>query len=231
MRGILLDIEGTTTPIRFVYDVLFPFARARLPGFLRERAEVPGIRETVDALRAEHGREAAEALPAWTGSGAAADYALWLMDRDRKSTALKRLQGLIWREGYAAGALHGEVFDDVPRALEAWSLNGIDVRIFSSGSVLAQRLLFSSTAAGDLTRFLKGYFDTEIGPKTDPSSYARIAALFGAPAREILFVSDVAGELDAARTAGMDSRLAVRPANPPQTGDHLRIETFDELPR
>jgi enolase-phosphatase E1 len=232
VRGVLLDIEGTTTPIRFVYDVLFPFARAHAGTFLNMGANNPEIQDVVEALHREHGVDAGRDpdVPPWTGPEAALTYTHWLMDRDRKSTALKRLQGLIWKEGYREGTLRGEVFPDVAPALERWSRNGVDTRIFSSGSVLAQKLIFSTTPVGDLTRFLKGYFDTETGPKTEAPSYARIAKEFGLEPREIVFVSDVTRELDAAHAAGMQTALAVRPGNPPQAqGLHRVISSFDEL--
>ena len=231
-RGILLDIEGTTTPIRFVYETLFPYARKRTKAFLNERANDAEVRETILALRAERAVDAAHDLtvPVWTGPDAVVTYVHWLMDRDRKSTALKRMQGLIWQEGYRTGELRGEVFPDVPPALELWSRNAMDVRIFSSGSVLAQKLLFSTTPAGDLTRFLRGYYDTEIGAKNDPASYARIAGEFGLPAAEILFVSDVTRELDAALAAGLQTLLAVRPGNPAQpSSKHHQVTSLDEI--
>lgn len=207
-KGILLDIEGTTTPITFVYDVLFPFARTHAHEFLDDAA----LRE----LKTEYETDAARGLapPPWFPSPLA--YVHWLMDQDRKSTALKNLQGKIWKEGYQRGELHGEVFADVPGALERWHQAGRDVRIYSSGSILAQQLLFSTTRFGDLTRFLSGYFDTTTGPKGDPSSYRSIANAFSLPASEILFISDVTGELDAAAAAGMLVRLALRPGNHPQ---------------
>ena len=153
------------------------------------------------------------------------------MDRDRKSTALKSLQGLIWEEGYRGGDLLGEVFADVPAALARWRAQRIDAGIFSSGSVLAQQLLFRHSSAGDLTSLLRWHFDTTTGPKTDPESYRRIAAAMGIPAASVLFVSDIAAELDAARTAGMQTRLALRPGNrpPPLGHGHTEIRTFDEL--
>jgi enolase-phosphatase E1 len=153
------------------------------------------------------------------------------MDQDRKSTGLKSLQGKIWEEGYRAGDLRGEVYPDVPPALERWRRQGIDVAIFSSGSVQAQRSLFTSTAAGDLTRFIRAYFDTTTGAKTAPDSYARIAAALQRSPSEVLFLSDVGAELDAARTAGMRTALCVRtPASPPSTVAHPVIHAFDELP-
>jgi enolase-phosphatase E1 len=222
MPGILLDIEGTTTPISFVYDVLFPFARRHLVSYL-PHADLSGLQQ-------EHENDIRSGLnpPAW--SVPPVPYVEWLMDQDRKSTALKKIQGEIWLDGYQKGELHGDVFPDVPPALEQWRRNGVDVRIFSSGSILAQRLLFSSTHAGDLTKLLNGYFDTTTGPKNEPSSYTTIAKAFGISAAEILFISDVTRELDAARTAGMKTALCVRPGNHPQPPhDHEVIMSFEQL--
>ncbi len=221
MRGILLDIEGTTTPITFVYDVLFPYARRRVAGFVRNA--------DLSDLKREYEEDVRRGLtpPDWSDG---APYIYWLMDKDRKSTALKSIQGKIWLEGYQSGELHGEVFADVPPALERWDARGVDIRIFSSGSILAQRLLFSSTASGDLTKFFKGYYDTTTGPKTDPASYIHIAESFGVPAKEILFVSDVTRELDAAREAGMQTALCVRPGNHGQPAHEYNvIGSFEEI--
>ena len=220
-RAILLDIEGTTTPITFVYDVLFPFARAHAQEHLDE--------ELQRSLKLEHDADIRKGLqpPPWS-SGALA-YVHWLMDQDRKSTALKNLQGKIWQEGYRRGELHGEVYPDVPAALERWHRTGIDVRIYSSGSILAQRLIFSTTRYGDLTRFLNGYFDTTTGSKTESSSYRAIATAYGLPAPEILFVSDAVRELDAATAAGLQTRLAIRPGNhlqPPNS--YPTLASFEE---
>ena len=219
MAGILLDIEGTTTPISFVYDVLFPFARKQLADYLP--------RTDLSDLQLEHQAETQNA-PEWSSPPIL--YVEWLMDQDRKSTALKRIQGEIWLAGYQNGELHSEVFPDVPIALERWRSKDIEVRIFSSGSVLAQRLLFSHTKAGDLTRFLSGYYDTTTGAKSDPRSYAAIANGFGIALSDIVFISDVTRELDAARTAGMKTLLCVRPGNHPQPPhDHETVTTFDTL--
>jgi enolase-phosphatase E1 len=221
MSGILLDIEGTTTPISFVYDVLFPFARRHLNAFLPQT--------DLTNLKQEYDEDVRKGLkpPPWS---VPIQYVEWLMDQDRKSTALKKLQGEIWRAGYENGELHGEVFPDVPPALERWHARNKDVRIFSSGSVLAQRLTFSTTRAGDLTRFLKGYFDTTTGPKNEASSYLQIAKAFGLAAGDILFISDVTRELDAARAAGMTTLLCVRPGNHPQPQhNHSIITTFEGL--
>jgi enolase-phosphatase E1 len=221
-QGILLDIEGTTTPITFVYDVLFPFARSRI----REQLGP----EEVQALRKEYENDIRNGLapPQW--SDIPVGYVHWLMDQDRKSTALKNLQGKIWLDGYERGELHGEVFGDVPPALVKWQRAGIDIRIYSSGSILAQRLLFSTTASGDLTAFLNGYFDTTTGPKGERESYVKIAEAYGTFGNEILFVSDVTRELEAARSAGMQTALCVRPGNPPQPeGGHPIIHSFEEI--
>jgi enolase-phosphatase E1 len=237
LRAVLLDIEGTTTSVRFVYDVLFPFARERVSDFLRETADDPDTMRDVARLRDEHaaedGREGAP--PAWSdGPGertaSAARYALWLMDRDRKSTALKSLQGRIWERGYRDGRLVSHVYDDVPPALRRWREEGRSVHIFSSGSVLAQELLFAHTAAGDLTPWIDGWFDTTTGPKRAVTSYLSIAEALGQPTAAVLFVSDVQEELDAARDAGMRTALAVRDGEPPTGPRHPVVRTFDGLP-
>ena len=224
VRGILLDIEGTTTPIAFVYDVLFPFARRRVVEYVK--------RADFTDLKREHDEDVRQSTnpPPWSDEPVA--YIHWMMDQDRKSTALKTIQGKIWLGGFESGELHGEVFPDVPPAFERWRRNNIELRIFSSGSVLAQRLLFSSTAAGDLTEFIGGYFDTTTGPKNEPSSYRRISQSFSVPPQEILFISDVTPELDAARSAGMQTLLCIRPGNHPQPEhDHSTIVNFDSVPQ
>lgn len=226
VRGVLLDIEGTTTPISYVYDVLFPFARARLDAACARAAELPGVAEALELLRAEHAAEPG-GRPDF---GDGAPFAHYLMDRDRKSTGLKLLQGIIWEAGYRSGELRSEIFDDVRPALERWRRSGIAVRIFSSGSVLAQRLLFAHTAAGDLSGLIDGYHDTQTGPKGAAASYRTIAGAFGLPPTEILFLSDAVAELDAARDAGMQTGWACRPGNPPGTTDvHPRVEDFAGL--
>jgi enolase-phosphatase E1 len=238
VRAILLDIEGTTTPIDFVYRTLFPYARLRVAQFLLDHASEPGIRKDLEDLRAQHRADLDERLspPPWLDEmhgldlAAVTSYVLELMDRDSKCPALKSLQGKIWQEGYRKGELHGEVYPDVPLALERWSQQGKIVAIYSSGSVLAQKLLFGSTAAGDLTRFLRAYFDTAIGPKHLPESYARIAAALALAPPNILFISDVAKELDAARAEGIQTALCVRtPPNERIASTHNVIHSFEEL--
>jgi enolase-phosphatase E1 len=240
VRAILLDIEGTTTPIAFVYEVLFPYARRRLRDYVKQHESSPAHQIIFGRLRNEHetDRAAGEHVPEWNEAPAAARaasivaYLEWLMERDRKSTALKSLQGLMWEEGYRTGDLIGEVFADVPAALDRWRTQQIPVGIFSSGSVLAQQLLFRHAAAGDLTPRLRWHFDTATGAKTDPESYRRIATSIDTPPEGVLFISDVTAELDAARAAGMQTRLAIRPGNKPVPAGHghPEIHRFDELP-
>lgn len=228
IRAIVLDVEGTTTPIDFVTATLFPFARERAEPFLAEHWGGPDA----EALAAERERETDPDAPGgdWSLATAVA-YVHWLMDRDRKSTALKSLQGKIWERGYRTGALAGEVYADVPPAFVRWRGTGCEIAIYSSGSVLAQRLLFESTPAGDLTSHIRDYFDTRIGAKGDAESYARIARALGRDPSEILFVSDVVAELDAARASGLQTRLSIRPGNRPVTDavGHDRVYTFDEI--
>ena len=230
--AVLLDVEGTTTPIDFVYRVLFPFARERYLAFLSEHFADADVGAEVGALAEEHRRDAAggQRPPAWEDSpeGAAA-YAAWLTDRDRKSTPLKALQGRIWEMGFRAGELQARVYDDVPPALLRWTRAGKTVAIFSSGSVRAQKMLFAHTQAGDLTPHLSEYFDTTIGFKTEPESYRRIATRLERPPEEILFVSDVMAELDAARAAGVQTALAARSDTMPMGATHRLVRSFDRL--
>ena len=201
--------------------------------FLERHWSEPDVRADVARLEAEHAAEGSErAPPSWRNDVAGvAAYVQWLMDQDRKSTGLKSLQGKIWEEGYRAGDLHSEVYPDVPPALERWQREGLDVAIFSSGSVQAQRSLFRRTAAGDLTRFIRAYFDTTTGPKTAPQSYADIALGLERTPREVLFISDIAAELDAAARAGMQTALCVRtPGAEPPGGPHPVVRRFDGLP-
>jgi enolase-phosphatase E1 len=238
IQAILLDIEGTTTPIDFVVRTLFPYARQRLQQFLMDHGNDPGVREDVDALRVQHRADALEQLnpPRWVDDSpgeeltSAAAYGAWLIDRDSKCSALKSLQGKIWQEGYRKGELHGEVYPDVPEALARWSREGKIISIFSSGSILAQRLLFGSTTYGDLTSYLHAHFDTTSGPKNDPRSYLKIAAKLALQPPNILFISDIAKELDAAREAGMQTALCVRQgATEPAASTHQVIQSFKEL--
>jgi enolase-phosphatase E1 len=240
---VLLDIEGTTTPIAFVYDVLFPFARRHLREFLKDQWHTPAVADAILKLQLEWADEAArgEAPPPWASTGVrvvpasdilmAAAYLEWLMDRDRKSPALKLIQGLIWERGYASRELTSDLFPDVAPAIERWTGAGLRVAIYSSGSGLAQRLLFAHSREGDLTPRLSGFFDTSAGSKTEAASFTRIAAALATSPARVLFVSDVSQELDAARTAGCVTALCVRPGNPIQpAGVPVNIvRTFEEI--
>lgn len=238
IRAILLDIEGTTTPIDFVYKTLFPYARTRLNPFLLEHGNHADVREDMEKLCAQHRVDTAEGLhpPRWMDGppilelGSAAAYAAWLMDRDNKCSALKSLQGKIWQDGYRKGELRGEVYADVPPALARWTREGKIIAIFSSGSVLAQKLLFGSTPEGDLTKYLRAYFDTTTGPKNVPESYTQIATALAVDPRAVLFISDVETELNAAQTAGIHTALSVRPGSAqPPTSAHNVICSFDQI--
>jgi enolase-phosphatase E1 len=237
VRAILLDIEGTTTPLEFVHKILFPYARARVRGVLEQHAADPDVRADLALLSAEHAAEAPQqpGLPPWERAdelASAVAYVYWLMDRDRKSTALKSLQGKIWEAGYRAGELRGraQVYPDVAPALARWQEQGRDIAIFSSGSVQAQRNLFANTTAGDLTPSIRAYFDTTTGPKSAAQSYARIAAALERSPSEMLFLSDVSAELDAAQATGMRTALCVRsPEAAPPGGGHPVIHTFDQV--
>jgi enolase-phosphatase E1 len=225
---ILLDIEGTTTPIAFVTETLFPYARVHLPLYLEQTGGTPDTRRAIARLHEEfeRDREHGDPVPLWSPAA----YLAWLMDRDRKSPALKDLQGRVWEEGYRNGTLVGEVYEDVPRALARWRDAGVPVGIYSSGSVRAQQWLFRRSTAGDLTPFLSWHFDTAVGAKQDEASYARIAEDVNVAPEDIQFVSDVAAELDAARAAGMRTALMIRPGNPPQTAHaHPTFTSFDQV--
>ncbi len=195
MKAILTDIEGTTSSISFVADVLFPYARARLADYIAAHpAEVAPILADVVAI--------APGDPVATLLG-------WI-DEDRKATPLKALQGMIWADGYAAGAFTGHVYPDAVAGLRRWHAAGVALYVFSSGSVAAQRLLFGHSEAGDLTPLFSGYFDTTTGPKREAASYAKIAAAIGEAPADVLFLSDTPEEVAAARAAGMDARLIDR---------------------
>lgn len=237
VNALLLDVEGTTTPVSFVYETLFPYARASMKEYLSRHLSSQEVRADIALLREEHAADLRRGLdPPALGDGppdasleSLLSYAYWLMDNDRKSTPLKSLQGRVWEEGYRTGRLRGEVYPDVPRAFERWRASGREIAIFSSGSVLAQKLLFAHAEPGDLTPFIRAYFDTTTGPKGEPQSYAKIAAALARPPAEVLFISDVVGELDAARAAGMRTLLRVAAADAARPAGHEMIETFNEV--
>jgi len=238
IRAILLDIEGTITPISFVHDVLFPYARAHMNNYLGANFDSPATTADLSLLREEHAldmQQGKQPPPLVAASGADAldsfvSYVFWLMDRDRKSAGLKSLQGKIWEDGYANLSLVAPLFPDVVPAIEKARQAGLQIAIFSSGSILAQRLLIAHTNAGDVSQLIDRYFDTTTGPKTAIPSYRQIASTTGLDPSEILFISDVVAELDAAVAMGMSTLLCVRPGNQPQPpGRHQIIYSFAEL--
>jgi enolase-phosphatase E1 len=239
IRAILLDIEGTTTPIAFVHEILFAYARSQVRNFLADQRGSAELAADLARLRDEHAIDTKQNLypPALVAGPRDAEidsivaYVNWLIDRDRKSTGLKSLQGKIWKQGYLHGTLKAELFADVAPALERWRRAGLKISIFSSGSALAQKLLFAHTEVGDLTGFISNYFDTTVGSKTDVESYRQIATALGLTASEVLFISDVVVELDAASAAGMQAILCERPGNQPQgsPAGYQIIQGFDEI--
>lgn len=224
--AVVLDIEGTTSATGFVVDVLYPYSRERFAALLTGRAAEPAVARAVAQVRELAGEPEASAsrieeiLNGW-------------LDDDRKATPLKTLQGIIWSEGFARGELVSHFYDDVLPALRAWHRAGLSLYVYSSGSVSAQRAWFASTPEGDLTQLVSGLYDTEnAGPKQEASSYRVITAATGVPAERTLFLSDRAGELDAARTAGWHT-IGIRRAGEPYyasgVGDHPEADSFAEI--
>ncbi len=227
MKTILTDIEGTTSSISFVKDVLFPYARRALPGFVAANGHAPEVRRWLDAVAAENGGLCQDAMIVETLQG-------WI-DQDRKHTALKALQGMVWKDGYERGDYAAHMYPDAADALRAWHASGHDINVYSSGSVPAQKLFFGYSAAGDLRPLVSHWFDTEVGGKREADSYRRIVAALGVPAGEVVFLSDVVEELDAARDAGLDTVLLDRRQDYPEprhgdaTRGHARVESFADI--
>ena len=233
-KAILLDIEGTTSSVSFVYDVMFPQVRRDLTGFLEKNWEDVDVQLACDQIAQDAGHASVEN---WCGPNSMDQRenieaeVVRLMDDDVKATGLKKLQGLIWRSGFESGEMKAHVYPDVPGCLQAWRDAGIDIRIYSSGSVQAQLLFFGHTEVGDLLPQFSGHYDTTIGSKKESPSYVKIAADWDVPAAEILFISDVVAELDAAQQAGLQTRLCIRPGNAPvdDRHGHSVIQSFDEV--
>ncbi|MGB5397547.1 MAG: acireductone synthase [Gammaproteobacteria bacterium] len=221
IKTIVTDIEGTTSSIAFVHDVLFPYASKMLPDFVRQHAHEPEIAELLDATRAE-------ADEAQADTERCIEILLQWITEDNKATPLKALQGLIWEHGYKQSDFSGHIDEDAARNLAAWQAAGIDLYVYSSGSVKAQQLLFGHSDAGDLTPLFKGYFDTRVGHKREVDSYTAIVNDIGVPAGEILFLSDIVEELDAARDAGMQTIQLVRDEATP-SDSHLVAHSFDDI--
>ena len=221
VEAIVTDIEGTTSSLSFVKDVLFPYARERMGDFVRTHGDDP----EVAALLSEANKIAGGSLEREV---LIAQLCTWI-DEDRKITPLKALQGLIWEDGYRRGDFSGHVYADAVSCLRAWQARGIALYVFSSGSVHAQRLLFAHTPYGDLTPLFSGYFDTTIGSKREPAAYSAIAQAIGLPPREILFLSDIVEELDAARAAGMQTVWLVREGELNPAAAHAQVRDFEGI--
>jgi enolase-phosphatase E1 len=221
IKAIVTDIEGTTSSLSFVKDVLFPYSRAGLADFVRRHAGEPAVRAQLDAVRKAVERDLDDA-------GVVHQLMAWI-DEDRKLTPLKALQGMIWEAGYRRGDFHGHVYEDAVSHLRRWKQQGLRLYVFSSGSVLAQKLLFGHTEYGDLTPLFSGYFDTTIGAKREAGSYLAIAREIGLPPAQILFLSDIREELDAARAAGMKTCWLTRDEAGGDGGGHPRARRFDDI--
>jgi len=221
IRAIVTDIEGTTTDIRFVHQVLFPYARARLADFITRHAEDLEVLQALDALREEINEPQAEIVDL-------VDQLYVYMDKDEKSPALKTLQGIIWRTGYTDGDFRGHLYPDVAPQLAQWQAQGIKLYVYSSGSVDAQKLLFGYSEEGNLLPLFTDYFDTRVGAKREVASYQNIAEQLMLPASDLLFLSDIRQELDAAREAGWNTCQLVRD-EADELSDHPQVNRFDQV--
>lgn len=221
VKAIVTDIEGTTSSIAFVHDVLFPYASRALPDFVKEMQDDVQIATLLDDVRDESDEPTA-------GVDRVIEILLEWIKQDRKISALKSLQGHVWRHGYESGDFTGHIYDDAVANLRRWVESGIDLYVYSSGSVGAQKLLFGYSDAGDLRPLFKGYFDTAIGHKQEPDAYAEIVNRLDLPAGDVLFLSDVAEELDAAKQTGMRTIQLVRDDNV-VPGKHPVARNFDEV--
>lgn len=236
VTDILLDIEGTTSSVRFVFEVMFPYAREHVGEYLKRNWEKPELRAALDKLANDVGQtEAASWLGTFDSEPAQRDAVVkavhQLMDRDAKVTGLKELQGLVWESGFQSGQIVAHLYPDVLPELKAWKATGRRIWIYSSGSIAAQRLFFGHTREGDLLPLFTGHFDTTSGGKKEAESYQRIAAAIGSRPQQILFISDIVDELRAARKVGLETALSVRPENQPQPQEHgfPVIHSFAEL--
>lgn len=224
---ILTDIEGTAGSISFVREVLFPYARRELPRFVRERGQEPEVRRWLDEVATGHGAMCDDAMVVEVLQG-------WI-DEDRKHTALKALQGMIWTDGYRRADFTAHVYPDAVDALRRWHADGHRLAVYSSGSVPAQKMFFGHSDAGDMLPLFDAFFDTEVGGKREAGSYARIARELDVEPGSVLFLSDVVAELDAAREAGMRTVLVDRLEDYPRPRDaaaangHTRVERFDAI--
>lgn len=221
IQAIVTDIEGTTSSLSFVKDVLFPYARKHLAAFVAAHGDESAVRALLD----DANREAGGGL---NDAGLVAQLERWI-DEDRKLTPLKSLQGLIWEAGYRNGDFQGHIYPDAAAALRAWHERGIRLYVYSSGSVYAQKLLFGHSESGDLTPLFSGYYDTRIGAKREAGAYRAIVADIGLPAGDILFLSDIVEELDAARAAGMQTIQLIRDGAPDPQARHRQVRDFQAI--
>jgi len=221
IKAIVTDIEGTTGSISFVHETLFPYARAHLPDFIREHATQPAVVEQLDAVRQEIEQPDAD-------TETVIEQLLNWIAEDKKITPLKALQGLVWENGYKTEAYKGHLYPDAFQKLNDWRQQGIRLFIYSSGSVYAQKLLFGYSDFGDLNHLFEGNFDTLIGGKKDATSYQAIVEQLSLPAQEILFLSDVIAELDAAQAAGLQTTHLIRDPDM-ETGEHPQVSRFDQI--
>lgn len=233
IKAIITDIEGTTTSLSFVKDVLFPYARARLADFVWSHENDPQVKPLLDDVRRELSCGSSHDITADIQEVASTDQVIeqliqWI-DQDKKATPLKSLQGMIWEDGYQQGAFHGHVYQDAVDNLKAWKASGLELYIYSSGSVHAQKLLFAHTDYGDLTLLFSGYFDTAIGGKKESGSYRKIAECLGYPADTLMFLSDSKEELDAAKAAGLNTIRITRDAASESQAEHRQVCSFDEI--
>lgn len=221
IKAIVTDIEGTTTSLSFVKDVLFPYARAHMEAFIRSHAQDPKVQEQMLAVCKEVGKE--------INQQEIIRQLLQWIDEDRKITPLKALQGMIWEAGYKSGDYTGHVYADAATNLNKWHDQGVKLYVFSSGSVQAQKLIYGYSDAGDLTPLFRGYFDTRIGSKRETAAYGHIIETIGEPADTILFLSDVKEELDAASQAGMKTVWLVRDGIVDPNSVHKQVSNFDQI--
>ncbi|AOR64213.1 acireductone synthase [Pectobacterium wasabiae] len=221
ITAIVTDIEGTTSDIRFVHSVLFPYARERLADTVRQFGSDPEIAQALNALRQELGQPDADSDTLITALNQ-------FMDEDRKSTALKQLQGIIWRAGYRNGDFQGHLYPEVAEQLAAWQQQGLRLYVYSSGSVEAQQLLFGYSNAGDLRPLFSDYFDTRVGAKRETDSYRTIAQAIGLPTEQLLFLSDIRQELDAAQEAGWHTCQLIRD-DADNVSRHRQVARFDQI--
>lgn len=224
MKYILTDVEGTTTSISFVHETLFPFAKENLKRFVANNANKTDVQEILKQTKHTALEEDQKEL----NDDEACDLLLYWIKTDRKHSALKNLQGLIWEEGYASGEIKGHVYKDVPMALKTWKDAGLTLGVYSSGSVKAQHLIFEFSTEGNLRPYFSNHFDTAVGHKRETASYSNIANLLKLNPADILFLSDIKEELDAARNAGMKTTQLVRQQDV-VLGDHTTVTNFNEI--